>query len=63
MSHFVPNEFSNYRILTPLLRAFPVPHGEISRPANYPFSTPRFGSTSDDGILNSESIFPGVRNR
>jgi hypothetical protein len=40
-SEHCTNEFSNYRILTPPLHAFPVPHGEIPRPANYPFLTPR----------------------
>jgi len=47
-SHFLTNEFSNYRILTPPLPAFPVPRGDFFRHANYPFSTPRLGSTSDD---------------
>jgi hypothetical protein len=41
-SEHCTNEFSNYRILTPPLRAFPVPHGDFSRPTtNYPFSTPQ----------------------
>jgi hypothetical protein len=44
---FCTNKFSNYRILTPSLPAFPVPHGDFFRDSNYPFSTPRFGSTSD----------------
>jgi hypothetical protein len=47
-SEHCTNEFSNYRILTPPLRAFPVLHGDFFRRANYPFSTPWFGSTSDD---------------
>jgi hypothetical protein len=40
-SEHCTNEFSNYRILTPPLRAFPVPHGDFFRPANYPFLTPQ----------------------
>jgi hypothetical protein len=40
-SEYCTNEFSNYRILTPPLRAFPVPHGDFSRPTNDPVSTPQ----------------------
>jgi hypothetical protein len=63
MSEHCTNEFSNYRILTPPLRAFRVSHGDFFRPANYPLLTPRFGSTSDHRILDSESSFDGVENR
>jgi hypothetical protein len=38
---FLANEFSNYRILTPPLRALPVPRGDFFRRANYPFLTPQ----------------------
>ena len=38
---FCTNEFSNYRILTPPLHTFHFPHGDFSRSANYPFSTPQ----------------------
>jgi hypothetical protein len=31
--------------------------------ANYPFLTPGFLQNSDNGILNSESCFDGVRIR
>ena len=44
MSHFVPNEFSNYRILTPRLVNFVPSVVKNPRPANYPFLTPWFGS-------------------
>jgi hypothetical protein len=47
-SHFLTNEFSNYRILTPPLRAFRAPNGDFFRLANYPFLTPCFRATSDD---------------
>jgi hypothetical protein len=62
-SEHCTNEFSNYRILTPPLRAFHVPHGDFFRPANYPFSTPR--KKDSEFRIQSPEYFknPGVRNR
>jgi hypothetical protein len=59
---FRTNEFSNYRILTPSLPAFPVPHGDFFRDSNYPFSTPRKQKTESRKQETEGAQNQGVRN-
>jgi hypothetical protein len=57
---FCTNEFSNYRILTPSLPAFPVPHGDFSSR----FQLPVFdASKTEDRIQKTGNRMGSKRRR